>query len=251
MHLPHSKTVAHLTCLPYRAWGPCRHCYARTDARADTRTDARTDARTGARIPVAQAACRAAVLVVEREFPPASSTGRALGDGRTVPDERGGGGGGPPEGGRGAPERATELAGLEALTQQIEWLENTASSVLSVEEEHTASSFNGPPGLRTITLDTRNGHVGITVSNAAQGPGVQLDAVNECDIAYKAGLRQGDVILAINERPVDGHAEAIAMIDSAQPGPVAVTYYSMQGGAGDDGSIGLEKHDDGSRMMAH
>ena len=185
-----------------------------------------------------------------------------VGDGRVAPEGRSaldGRGGGALEGRSQAERNHTESAGprhaeaaggarhggsdapgLEALTQQIEWLENTASSVLSVEEEHTAPSLHGAPSLQHVTLDTRDGHVGITVSNAAQG--VRLDAVNECDIAFKAGLREGDVILAVNERAVDGHAEAIAMIDSAQPGPVAITFYSAQGGGGDDGSIGLEKH---------
>uniref|UniRef100_A0A7S2IPB6 PDZ domain-containing protein n=1 Tax=Haptolina brevifila TaxID=156173 RepID=A0A7S2IPB6_9EUKA len=60
----------------------------------------------------------------------------------------------------------------------------------------------------TITVDTREGHLGITCSTADVCYGVHVDNVSPKDLLALAGLRAGMVITKINGKKVSDHERA-------------------------------------------
>ena len=85
---------------------------------------------------------------------------------------------------------------------------------------------------RTLTklgsIDPTAGHVGLTLSNHPLGLLV-LDA-NPLDLAFKAGMRNGDVIITLNGRAVLDHREAVEMISKATE-RLRLTYYDAAAAA--------------------
>ena len=68
----------------------------------------------------------------------------------------------------------------------------------------------GSRSSHVITLDTSAGLVGITVSNNEVGPGVRIERVQPGDLAARAGLRAGDVVLALYQREqLEQHPEGL------------------------------------------
>ena len=82
------------------------------------------------------------------------------------------------------------------------------------------SSFSRRPDeLRPFTVSFRlesGKHAGITLRNVASGPGVRVDAVKRRDAAYRAGVREGDVLIWLNGQPCRGHHEVVELIDKAK-----------------------------------
>ena len=67
---------------------------------------------------------------------------------------------------------------------------------------------------KTVTIDTKSGHVGITCENHELEPlGVLLTKCDTIDLAFKAGLREGDVVTSVNGVPVTDHEDIIASIN--------------------------------------
>ena len=73
-----------------------------------------------------------------------------------------------------------------------------------------------------VRLDTRSGHLGLTVSNAAL-EGVRVDGAHPSDLAFKAGLRVGDVILTVDGASIIDHSEFVAKCDAAKERGAHVT----------------------------
>ena len=78
--------------------------------------------------------------------------------------------------------------------------------------------------LKRATIDTSAGHLGVTLANASAIDGVQIQALCDLDLVYKAGLREGDVIKAIDTRLVRTHEEAMKIFDEANGATVTVEY---------------------------
>lgn len=70
-------------------------------------------------------------------------------------------------------------------------------------------------GPRTVTIDTKSGHMGVTLSNSELSSGVRVDACHPDDLVSKAGIRQGDVLVRLNGKPVDTHVQALAVFEAA------------------------------------
>ena len=78
---------------------------------------------------------------------------------------------------------------------------------------------------RTVGIN-KDGHVGITLSADDELNGLHVDAVCEKDEAYTAGIREGDILMAINGTPVGtDHGAAIKKLE-ARKGPVRLQIIS-------------------------
>ena len=97
---------------------------------------------------------------------------------------------------RGPARKATKANGLPE--------ELSGSSATAVED-----------GERIVKIDTRQGFVGVTLSNSASPPGVLVDAADPADLACKVGIKQGDVITSIDGNAVTDHAAVVAAIEQA------------------------------------
>lgn len=76
-------------------------------------------------------------------------------------------------------------------------------------------SFIGRP--RAVVIDRHDtGRIEVTLTNPQKGPGVEVETVGVMGLAAAAGVRAGDVILAVNGRLCFDHAEAVAMIDTTE-----------------------------------
>jgi len=80
-------------------------------------------------------------------------------------------------------------------------------------------------------VDTKGGHLGLTMTSHPLG--VLLADVNEHDLAFKAGLRPGDVLVTINGNAVVDHRVAFDLLqETANQGePVHVTYHTADAAA--------------------
>ena len=83
-------------------------------------------------------------------------------------------------------------------------------------------------GPHTAKIDTSRGHLGVTLSNIdfgkTLGTGVVIEAMDAKDLVAKAGLREGDVILAINGEQVTDHRKAFQLIEKNAKKVIEVSY---------------------------
>ena len=68
---------------------------------------------------------------------------------------------------------------------------------------------------KRVVLDCTTGHVGITCSNCVHPAGVLLDYCDPGDLAAKAGLSKGDVVIRANGNPVVEHQSLVAAVKRA------------------------------------
>jgi S1-C subfamily serine protease len=80
-----------------------------------------------------------------------------------------------------------------------------------------AAEGNGRDGQRKVSL-------GVVPDFAFAGPGVRLEGVVPGSPAEAAGLRAGDVLLAVGGTPVAGLKALSALLKSLEPGAVQLRY---------------------------
>lgn len=67
-----------------------------------------------------------------------------------------------------------------------------------------------------ISFDSSPYHMGVTLTASAVRDGVRVRALNRRDLAYRSGLRTGDVITHINSMAIVDHRAAVDIIDIAR-----------------------------------
>ena len=96
----------------------------------------------------------------------------------------------------------------------------TEAPVTAEEPATTDDTKTDDTNRKTVTIDTKSGHVGITCENHELEPlGVLLTKCDTIDLAFKAGLREGDVVTSVNGVPVTDHEALIASINRATFSP--------------------------------
>ena len=91
----------------------------------------------------------------------------------------------------------------------------------AIEEMHrtigqvTTLALLGAVPNRKVVLNKSLGKIGITVTNRADGHGVEVTGLILHGIAAAEGVAVGDVVLSVNGHLVSDHAHAIALIDSS------------------------------------
>ena len=106
--------------------------------------------------------------------------------------------------------------------------ESGADERASAESDGKPDSDGKGHPMRTVKLDLAKGFAGITLRNSAYGQGVEVEAADEADLVYKAGIRQNDMIFALNDEPVDDHERAIGIVNSAAGGEDAAKPLSIE-----------------------
>lgn len=67
-----------------------------------------------------------------------------------------------------------------------------------------------------ITIDTREGHLGIDISDSSVCSGVNIDSTHPKDLCYAKGLRASMVIVKVDGTSVDSHASAMELMQAAK-----------------------------------
>ena len=110
-----------------------------------------------------------------------------------------------------------------------------SASSSALRQRRRATPENGSPAevadaaspesasYQQVRIDTRQGHVGITCSNASF-PGVLVDATDPKDLAAAAGLKAGDVIVRCDGVPVAEHQALVNAIDTATKSKKSVMF---------------------------
>ena len=76
----------------------------------------------------------------------------------------------------------------------------------------------------TVTLQlTRGQHAGITLRNTPDHFGVLVEKVRRRDVAYTAGLREGDLLVWINGQSCRRHADTVELIEKAKASGLALS----------------------------
>ena len=108
----------------------------------------------------------------------------------------------------------------------------------SLRQRHTPASGKGKaagvdpmPSTKTVTIDTTAGHLGITLSNPARGPGVLIVDAIESDLVAKAGVTSGCVIVSINKKTVGDHAAAMTVINENAGRTLSLEYWTGEDAA--------------------
>jgi len=73
-----------------------------------------------------------------------------------------------------------------------------------------------PVPTATVTLDPREGHFGVTLSNSKVAYGCKIDDANPRDLVYLAGLRPGMVITKINDESVSSHDDLLQVMEQSR-----------------------------------
>ena len=90
-----------------------------------------------------------------------------------------------------------------------------------------------PPRQWVLRLERLSGqHLGITVSDIEGGGGVRIDHLHEGDCAWRAGLREGDVIVQLDGDSVKGCQDVIERVEAAR-GLILVTVVRYHRPCGD------------------
>jgi DnaJ family protein C protein 22 len=87
---------------------------------------------------------------------------------------------------------------------------------------------------RTVKLEMSPGslgvtcHLGITCSNSVDPPGVKVEDAHPADLIYKSGLREGDIIVSIDDVGVSDHEIALKAIETVcgRKGSATLEYYT-------------------------
>ena len=66
-----------------------------------------------------------------------------------------------------------------------------------------------------VSIDTREGHFGVTLISTKKCYGVEVDAVHPKDLFALAGIRAGMVMTKIDGRVPDGHPDAMYLLEYA------------------------------------
>ena len=69
---------------------------------------------------------------------------------------------------------------------------------------------------KTISIDSREGHFGVTLSTSESCYGAKVDHVHAQDLFARAGVKSGCVITHVNGTAVDTHASAMDLLSDAQ-----------------------------------
>ena len=83
---------------------------------------------------------------------------------------------------------------------------------------------------QSLTVDAREGHLGLTCSTSRIMSGVRVDAVHEKDLMYRAGLRVGMVIQTVNTQGVSCHDYAMDLMNTCKENQekITLTYFSEE-----------------------
>ena len=79
---------------------------------------------------------------------------------------------------------------------------------------------------RSVTINKREGYLGVTLSNTPSGVGVLVEEAVAADLIAAAGLKAGDVILRLNGREVNRHGDAIEILNSAPDVGLQIEYWT-------------------------
>jgi hypothetical protein len=90
-----------------------------------------------------------------------------------------------------------------------------AAAAAAVDRSTESSEWALWAGTCEFRVAAPEGGVGVKLKNAPDGPGVLISRAQMDGAARRAGLRAGDIILAINGVPCEEHEEAVACIDRA------------------------------------
>ena len=87
-------------------------------------------------------------------------------------------------------------------------------------------------GSKALAIESRGGLLGVEIGNVTEelatslgvpaNKGVVVGQVLEEGAANKAGIRRGDVILALNDEPIKSSAHLVYLIDSQAPGSTVI-----------------------------
>ena len=118
--------------------------------------------------------------------------------------------------------RSLETTGSETLTLACDSVEERSAWVRGLQLRMRAQ-HEGTAGcdveLRRLIIDKANKKIGITLHNWAGHPvGVEVEALLAGGLAEQAGLRVGDVLVAVDGFAVFSHPHACKVLDSRQQG---------------------------------
>jgi poly(3-hydroxybutyrate) depolymerase len=102
---------------------------------------------------------------------------------------------------------------------KVDWLEITS----------IGESESDPEATEDVNVLSTPGRVriGISLDSAYEGEGVRVDRVTEGSVAENLGLKQGDVLVAMDKQSIRGFGGLRALLDAKSPGdPVAFTLRS-------------------------
>ena len=68
----------------------------------------------------------------------------------------------------------------------------------------------------TCSFDTREGHLGITLSTSSVCTGANVDAVHPKDLCALSGIKQGFVIRSVNGSDISGHEHCMEMLEECK-----------------------------------
>ena len=76
----------------------------------------------------------------------------------------------------------------------------------------------------TVTINTSEGHLGITLSNEPGVDGCVISQLNSADLCACSGLLVGDIVTKLNGKAVMTHTEAFEIINNSSGEPIVFEY---------------------------
>jgi predicted extracellular nuclease len=70
--------------------------------------------------------------------------------------------------------------------------------------------------MSVVTVDSREGHFGVTLATSDVCEGVKIIRLNSKDLFYRAGLRAGHVVIKVNGRSVSNHERALDTLNECK-----------------------------------
>lgn len=71
------------------------------------------------------------------------------------------------------------------------------------------------PDARELTINASKGHLGVTLEDTSFGTGVGISQLHPSDLFAQVGFKVGDVLLSVDGKAVNTHADAFAAMDRA------------------------------------